>query len=139
MTYDSIDAHLPLAGAMHRAVMPMAWYLAWCAQHDLLSQTAIESAGDSLLRLRYREITPVEFFVPLAAGELEAHLLNAAGRKFTERYYAEFMASLRDEFGDRLYRMADNWDTYSLVASYLSQRMFKPEASADRPWWKIWK
>lgn len=137
--YDSIDEHLPMAGAVHRAVMPMAWYLAWCAQHDLLSQSAIETAGDSLMRLRYREITPGEFFVPLAAGELEAHLLNAQGCEFTELHYAEFIAGLRAEFGDRLYRMADNWDTYSLVAPYLSQRLFEPQVQAGRRWWKFWK
>lgn len=119
--------------------MPMAWYLAWCAQHDLLSQSAVDKAGDSLVRLRYREITPSEFFVPLATGELDAGLFNTAGQTFTDKHYAGFVESLRAEFGDRLYRMADNWNTYSLVASYLSQQMFQAQAAADKPWWKFWK
>lgn len=139
MTYDTIDAHLAQAGSIHTAVMPMAWYLAWCAQHDLLSKRAVEMAGDSLTRLRYREITPSEFFVPLAAGELTPGLLNTAGQEFTDKHYAGFVESLRAEFGERLYRMADNWDTYSLVASYLGQKMFQAQADANKPWWKIWK
>lgn len=137
--FDSVDAHLPQAGGIHRAVMPMAWYLAWCAQHDLLSESAIDEAGDSLVRLRYREITPSEFFVPLAGGELDAQLLNAQGCEFTQRHYARYIEGLQAEFGDRLYRMADNWDTYSLVAPYLSQQLFGPKASTGRHWWQFWK
>jgi len=143
VTYDDVDAHLPMAGALHRAVLPMAWYLAWCAQHDLLSQTAVVAAGNNLLRLRYREITPAEFFVPLAAGELSAQLLTSAGQQFTQRYYADFLQHVQQHFGERLYQQADDWQVYAQVAPFLSQRLFKPAPnrvkSLKERGWKFWK
>ncbi len=143
MNYDTVDAHLPAAGALHRAVLPMAWYLAWCAQHQLLSDVAVQAAGDSLLRLRYREISPGEFFVPLAAGELEASLFSSAGQQFTEQHYAAFLEHVNALFGEALYRQQDNWDTYALVAPFLSARLHGKTRATNKEqegrWWKFWK
>ncbi len=123
MNYDTVDAHLPAAGALHRAVLPMAWFMAWCAQHQMLSEQAVHTAGDSLMRVKYREITPGEFFVPLAAGELAAGLFNSAGQQFAEQHYAAFLQHVQAVFGERLYRQQDNWDTYAQVAPFLSAQL----------------
>ena len=140
MNYDTVDAHLPVAGALHRAVLPMAWYMAWCAQHHMLSEVAVQAAGDSLMRLKYREISPGEFFVPLAAGELEAKHFNPQGQQFTEAHYAAFVEHARQLFGNTLYQQKDNWETYAQVAAFLSARLHgKPAKSQGAHWWKFWK
>ena len=127
---------MPSAGALQRAALPIALYVAWCARHDLLSDAVGAEAPERLLRLKYQDLSPCEFFVPVLHGELRTEHLSAAGRAFTERSYEAYLAHFH-ALADEPYALPDDWDTYAKVAPWLSERLVaRPLKEA---WWKFWR
>jgi len=152
MSFDDLDNHMPVAGAIERAAVPMGFYLTWCASMQLTSALLAERAGSLLMRARFREARPTELVIAAAGGTLERALFNASGIAFTERYYGQYLADFATVFGPDIYAVRDDWDNYDRIARVLARRYFKPtpadhgDNSDDRAparvqeerWWKFW-
>jgi hypothetical protein len=140
--YDDLDRHLPAAGAIERAVVPMGMYLAWCVNLQLTGSALEEEAGTLLLRVRYREQTGSELLLAACAGVLDGRWLNDAGRRFTDRYYGGYLDDFRSVFGPDVYGVEDDWDHYDRLAPLLTRRYLGEGGKTDRGarrWWKFWQ
>lgn len=147
MPVDSLEAHLAEAGSIERAAVPMAMYLAWCANLHLLAPGIQESHALVLTRLRYRDMTPSEFFTACTNGHLEENLFGDEGAAFTADYYPRYLADFRDTFGGDPYAVADDWDHYDRIAAVLTRRFMdwkqggkrKRAEAGGRRWWQVWR
>ena len=141
--YDELDRHLPLAGSIERAAVPMGMYMAWCANHQLLSDALQDQASNLILRVRFREATGSELAVAGCAGVLRPEHFNSEGRSFTEAGYADYLDDYRKVFGDAAYDVKDDWDNYDRIAPVLTRRLmsFRNHGSTEggRSWWKFWR
>ena len=142
MTYDDLDNHLPAAGSIDRAAVPLGMYLAWCANLGLLS-TAFQQAHERLvLRLRYREITGSELLVAGCGGSLTSDVLSEAGCAFTRTYLSGFLADCRAVFGEDVYGVQDDWSQYDRIAPVLTKKYMTGRADpvdSGKRWWQIWR
>ncbi|MDH3641243.1 MAG: hypothetical protein OES38_04060 [Gammaproteobacteria bacterium] len=148
MVYDDLDRHLPEAGSIERAAVPMGMYLAWCANLQLVSQRLTEQAEQLLLRVRYREVTGSELLVAGCAGELHSRWLNAEGCRFTDEYYAQYLADFASVFGGDIYGVKDDWAHYDEIAAVLTRHYMHGTGrrsagrsagrGGERKWWKFW-
>jgi len=141
MSYDTVQRHLPAAGSIDRAAVPLGLYLAWCANLKLLSDE-FEAANEFLLlRLRYREITGSELLTVGCGGELAPDVLSAAGRAFTEGYLDGYLDDFRSVFGEDIYDVEDSWTEYDRLAPVLTRRLLAPATrrGGERRWWQIWR
>ena len=112
MIYDDLDRHLPVAGAIERAAVPLGMYLAWCVNLQLTGRTLEDEAGSMLLRLRYREKTGSELLLAVCGGVLDA------------------------------VDVEDDWDHYDRLAPLLTRRYLGEGRGTDRRgrrWWKFWR
>lgn len=150
--FDDLGRHLAAAGSIDRAAVPLGMYLAWCANHQLLSPALQDHAGTLVLRVRFREVTGSELLVAGCGGCLGAEHLDAEGRAFTEAYYGRYLDDFRSIFGADPYGVRDDWDHYDRIAPLLTRQLmsFRGGSSADRVhesvprrrersnWWKFW-
>ncbi len=134
------------AGSLERAALPIALFACWCARHDLLAPQLASEAADRLLRLRYEDLSPCEFFVPVFHGELTSEGLSAQGAQFAQQVYAEY----QDFFlalEQAPYELPDSWNTYARVAPWLSARFAggskrkgqRNRGSKEKRWWNFWR
>lgn len=141
MIYDDVGRHLEEAGSFDRAAVPLGLYLAWCANHDLLSDDLTWRAADLVMRIRYRDVTGRELAVAGCGGQLADEHLNEEGRAFTERYYGEYLAELSQATGGKVYEATDDWTLYDRVAPWLTAALmeFRHRGGRRKRWWQIWK
>ena len=128
MVVDDLDHHLPEAGSIERAALPMGMYLAWCANLHLCSEAFQQAHEGPLLRLRYRELTPVEFLIATCGGAITSEDLSPEGEAFTRGYYPGYLDEFRGVFladapiaGD-VYSVRDDWAHYDRIAAVLTRR-----------------
>lgn len=145
MVVDDLDRHLPEAGGIERAAVPLGMYLAWCGSLHLVSAAFQEAHERALLRLRYRELTPAEFFTATTHGRIETADLNEEGRRFTGAYYERYHDDFRATFGEDVYSVPDDWAHYERIAAVLTGRLMeargenKPDNGARHRWWQLWR
>ena len=136
---DDIDRHMGEAGSIARAAGPLGVYLAWCANLDLLSDRLKQSVAGEVVRLRMRDLRPVEFLIKATAGSLRREHLNEVGLQFTERYYAEYLddyaAALNLE-ASSVYDVEDSWANYDRVAPELTRRLYRRGRKRAKHWWQ---
>lgn len=136
---DDIDRHVGEAGSIDRAAGPMGIYLAWCANLDLLSDGLKQGIAGEVVRLRMRDLKPVEFLIKATAGTLRREHLNEVGLRFTERYYARYLddyaAALNLE-ASSIYDVEDSWDNYDRVAPELTRRLYRRRGQRAKHWWQ---
>jgi len=142
---DDLDRHLPAAGSIDRAAVPLAMYLAWCANLHLLSAAFQRTHELTLTRLRYRDLSPAEFLTTCTGGYLEASDLSDEGRAFTEAFYPHYPAALRAAFGEDVYDVPDDWPHYDRIAKSLTRELMiwkqggRQARQGDRKWWQVWR
>ncbi|MBK81291.1 MAG: hypothetical protein CMQ43_10335 [Gammaproteobacteria bacterium] len=142
---DDVGQHLSGAGSFDRAAVPLGMYVAFLAQHGLLSEALQDRAGTLVTRVRYREITGSELLIAGCGGELRADHLSAEGRAFSGAFLGDFLDVFRDTFGADVYAVPDDWDHYDRLAPRLAAALMAfrggSRAAADdgRPWWKFWR
>jgi hypothetical protein len=141
---DDVGRHLPEAGSFDRAAVPLGMFVAWLAQHQLLSEALSECAGSLITRVRFREITGSELLVSGCGGALEAAHLSAEGLAFTEHYYGRFLDDFRDVFGDDVYAVDDDWAHYDRLAPRITEALMGfrghgRQRDAGGKWWKFWR
>jgi hypothetical protein len=154
MLVDDLDHHLAEAGSIERAAVPMAMYLAWCANLQLLDADFQRMHEGPLLRLRYREISPAEFLTTTCGGRLSVSEFNSQGRHFTQAYYPDYLEDLRGIMNGEPYTAADDWETYDQIAAVLTRRLMRGaysenrksanrksanRKSENRKWWQLWR
>lgn len=155
--FDDLDRHLAAAGSFDRAALPMGLYLAWCANHQLLSRDLSERCAALIVRVRMRDASGSELAVAGCHGRLDGSHLNAEGCAFSARRYADFRALLESRYGAELYAEGDDWARYDEIAPQLTRWL--REARGDSgdgeppqrlPWqrnrtraprrgWKFWR
>lgn len=145
--FDDVARHLQAARSFDRAALPLGIYLAWCANHDLLSDALRQHAEALVLRVRFREITGSELAIAGCGGVLAAEHLNAEGQAFTARHYQDYLQAFADLFGPDPYAGPDDWDRYDRIAPWLTRVLMAsrghipaaaPEDARQR-WWKFWR
>ena len=142
MIYDDVGEHLAEAGSLDRAAVPLGLYLAWCANHDLLSDDLTWRAADLVMRIRYRDVTGRELAVAGCGGALSDEHLNEEGRAFTERCYRPYLAELSRATGGKRYDATDDWALYDRIAPWLTAALvdFRRRGGRGRKrWWQLWK
>lgn len=153
LAVDDLDRHLPAAGSIERAAVPMGMYLAWCANLELLDPAFRATHESAVLRLRYRDLTPAQFLTATCGGRIDESVLNEEGRAFTRAYYDRYLEDFRATFGAEVYAVADDWPHYDRIARLLTRRylgefrgMTGDKRSADRgaaddgrKWWQFWR
>jgi hypothetical protein len=154
--YDDIGLHLAEARSFDRAAVPLGMYLAWCANHQLLSTAFRERAAGLVMRVQFRDITGSELLVAGCGGVLAAEHLSSEGRAFTEHYYPGYLREFCMVFGPDPYAVRDDWDHYDRIAPKLTRALMSfrghagsatgaaahaavdGAAGASRPRWKFW-
>jgi len=142
---DDLEAHLEAAGSLERAAVPLGMYLAWCANLQLVSGQFQVAHEGVILRLRYRELTPAEFFTATTGGTLALDALSPGGQAFSQAYYPDFPADLRRLFGSDPYSVQDDWPHYDQIAAVLTRHYMawkdrgRTRASGRRGWWRRWR
>jgi hypothetical protein len=143
---DDLDRHLPAAGSIDRAAVPLAMYLAWCANLQLLSAGFQRTHELALTRLHYRDLSPAEFLTATTSGSLDATDLSDEGRTFTEVFYPHYPAAFRAVFGDDVYDVPDDWPHYDRIAKTLTREFMTWKQSGrplhqggGRKWWQVWR
>lgn len=138
---DDIDRHMGEAGSIDRAAGPLGVYLAWCANLDLLSDEVKQHFAGEVVRLRMRDLKPVEFLIKVTAGSLRNEHLNEAGLEFTERCYAgyidDYAAALNIEVSS-VYDVEDSWENYDRVAPELTRQLYRRKHPRRRKRTKRW-
>ncbi len=149
MIYDSLAHHLPAAGSIDRAAVPLGMFVAFCANLGLVSASFAQRHETLLLRLRYREITGSELLTAGCGGELQRDMLSEAGQAFADRYLDRYMEDFRSVFGNDVYAVADSWQQYDRIAPVLMRELHGADParkrragstdSREKRWWQIWR
>jgi hypothetical protein len=152
--FDDLDWHMAEAGSLAKAAVPPGMYLAWCANLQLISGRFTQDNEDALLRLRYRELSPAEFFTATTSGALTVDLLSPSGADFSRAYYHRYMDDYRATFDDEPYAVKDDWAHYDQIAAELTRhymgwkdggraKKLYPRSNGERlgsrsKWWRKW-
>ena len=142
------------AGSLDRAAVPLGMYLAWCANLQLISGRFQQEHDGALLRLRYRELSPAEFFTATTPGSLTLEQFSPSGAAFARAYYHRYMDDFRATFGSDPYAVRDDWAHYDQIAAILTRHFMAwkdggrsnkihPQSNGNgsgRPgkWWRRW-
>ena len=139
---DDIDAHMARAGQIDRAALLPGVFLAWCVRLQLVDSSFANQHQELILRLNYHEITGAQLLVDACGGTLRYEHLNPRGGEFARAYYPLFIDDWRATFGEDIYSVPDNWETYDRIAPALTSALLgppgKPPVKAGR-WWQFWK
>jgi hypothetical protein len=129
--YDDIDHHMAAAGSIERAAVPLGFFVAWLVNLQLISTDLQRRAGDDLVRLRMRDLTPGHFFIKHCHGRFGSADLNERGQHFVDSYYqhsylSDFAEALKLPRRDTsaIYRIDDDWAHYDQLAPLLTRRFF---------------
>lgn len=142
---DDVGRHLPAAGSIDRAAVPLGMYVGFLAQHGLLSDALQDRAADLVTRVRYREITGSELLIAGCGGSLDAGHVSEEGRAFSRAFLPDFLDVYRETFGADLYAVSDDWDHYDRLAPRLAAALMRfrgehrEHPDDRRPWWKFWR
>lgn len=149
---DDLDRHLPEAGSLDRAALPLGMFLAWCGNLQLVSGAFLEAHQGVLVRLRYRDLSPAEFLTSATNGSIDPADLNSEGQAFASAYYPRYLDDFRSVFGPDIYEIKDDWAHYDQIAAVLTrhfmtwkglterkrEKLFAGEGG-ERKWWHRWR
>ncbi len=145
---DDISDHMTAAGTIDRAAIVPGVFFAWCANLSLIAPDVMRDFEREVLRLRYRDLKPGEFFIKVTGGRLGAELLSERGRLFARDHYADYPRELAAALGvavDDVYDAPDSWDTYDAVSKPLTAAYYAFADAGHKPhrarkhWWQIWR
>lgn len=114
----SIDDWLEEAGALDKALLPLGFLLAFCAQHRLLSGDFTQLYPQQLSSLRLQE-GRVTTLLAAHGGTLYENDFNPQGQIFLRRYLPYLKGNFAETFGADCYEIADDWANYQLFAAVL--------------------
>ena len=118
----SVDDYLPDAGALDRALLPLGFVLAFCAQHGLLSQTFLQHRGEQLSSVRLQE-GPVTALFAVHGGTLYVSDFSPSGLQFLQNYLPRLREDFADLFGKDCYGIKDDWSNYQRLANVMIRHL----------------
>ena len=118
----SVDDYLPDAGALDRALLPLGFVLAFCAQHGLLSQTFLQLRDEQLSSVRLQE-GPVTALLALHGGTLYVSDFSPRGLQFLRNYLPRLPEDFADLFGEDCYGIKDDWSNYQRLANVMIRHL----------------
>lgn len=110
----------PENGATHIGMI-----FAWLAERELIAEECISQIKHQLASIRKQEITPGKFALDAFDGKLLSEDLSSLANKFLLSYYADYFSDYSQSFwdeGDTIYHVQDSWETFKVVAAFLTQR-----------------
>ena len=129
----SVDDYLPDAGALDRALLPLGFVLAFCAQHGLLSQTFLQLRGEQVSSVRLQE-GPVTALFAVHGGTLYVSDFSPRGLQFLQNYLPRLPEDFADLFGADCYGIEDDWSNYQRLANVMIRHLL---GQPERP--SFWK
>jgi hypothetical protein len=120
--YDDLDNHLPHAGDLAQASVPMGMLMAWCARMQLFSPSFLQEHSQLVLRVQVEEVSGSELLIA-AGGRLDKAFFNKKGQSFLDDFYARYFDLFCAEFGDQPYRVKDTWINYHRIAPVLTRAL----------------
>lgn len=118
----SVDDYLPDAGALDRALLPLGFVLAFCAQHGLLSQTFLQLRGEQVSSVRLQE-GPVTALFAVHGGTLYVSDFSPRGLQFLQNYLPRLPEDFADLFGADCYGIKDDWSNYQRLANVMIRHL----------------
>ncbi|MBL6813885.1 MAG: hypothetical protein ISQ65_01535 [Pseudomonadales bacterium] len=118
----SVDDYLPDAGSLDRALLPLGFVLAFCAQHGLLSQTFLQHRGEQLSSVRLQE-GPVTALFAVHGGTLYASDFSPRGVQFLQNYLPRLPQDFAELFGEDCYGIKDDWSNYQRLANVMIRQL----------------
>jgi hypothetical protein len=118
----SVDEYLAAAGSLDKALLPLGFLLAFCAQHRLLSQDFVGGYAEQLSAVRLQEGRVTTLFAAHGASLYESDF-NAAGITFLRNCLPQLSADFAQTFGQDCYDIEDNWVNYQQLANVLVRRL----------------
>lgn len=108
-------------------------FLAWAILNDLASPLLRERFPEALRAVQERRMTGREFLAHHCSNELGEDALSAEGNGFAKTYYTKgnrmgygiYLQDYKKVLAPRipsLYRVADTWENFDLLAPLLSRR-----------------
>ena len=114
----TVDDYLQEAGALDKAMLPLGFFLAFCAQHRLLSQEFMQQRDEQLLAVRLQEGQVTTLFAAHGAT-LYASDFTSQGLIFVRTYLPQLSADFARTFGPDCFEIEDEWSNYQQLADVM--------------------
>jgi hypothetical protein len=131
------------------AATHIGMFLAWAAQHQLLSDSHEQQSAPLVAQLRARQISGRQFFEAACREQFAEKDLNVEGNAFAEHYYRNaagekgvYFADYRKVLASGLpsfWHVADTWDNYQRLEPVITQRYEAWRSPPKKRWWQFWK
>ena len=122
---DQLGEHLEAAGAPDRAAMHIGVFLAWCVNHELISEQVRRRHEGLLIKVKLRELDGSDLLLRIAGGQLSEDLLSESGTKFARAYYRDYLGDYAAALGldpEHPYDVEDSWSVYDQIAPLLTRK-----------------
>jgi hypothetical protein len=118
----TVDDYLAAAGSLDKALLPLGFLLAFCAQHQLLSQQFASQYAQQLSAVRLQE-GPVSSLLAAHGAELHEEDFTPTGAAFVGQCLPCLAEDFAQTFGPDCYQIEDQWDNYQRLANVLVRRL----------------
>ena len=127
----TVDDYLQEAGALNKAMLPLGFLLAFCAQHRLLSQEFTQQRADQLSSVRLQEGQVTTLFAAHGAT-LYASDFTPQGLEFVRGYLPRLSADFAQTFGPGCFDIEDEWSNYQQLADLMIRHLLGQPRSKSR-------
>ena len=127
----TVDDYLQEAGALNKAMLPLGFLLAFCAQHRLLSQAFTEQRADQLSSVRLQEGQVTTLFAAHGAT-LYTSDFTPQGLDFVRGYLPQLSADFAQTFGPDCFDIEDEWSNYQQLADLMIRHLLGQPRSKTR-------
>ncbi|MEL0047041.1 MAG: hypothetical protein VW867_00180 [Gammaproteobacteria bacterium] len=118
----TVDDYLGAAGSLDKALLPLGFLLAFCAQHQLLSQQFTSQYAQQLSAVRLQEGRVSSLFAAHGAMLNETDF-TPAGAAFVGQCLPRLADDFAQTFGPDCYQIEDHWENYQQLAQVLVRRL----------------
>ena len=118
----TVDDYLVAAGSLDKALLPLGFLLAFCAQHQLMSQQFISQYAQQLSAVRLQEGRVSSLFAAHGAA-LHEEDFTPTGAAFVGQCLPCLAEDFAQTFGPDCYEIEDQWENYQQMAEVLVRRL----------------
>lgn len=126
----TVDDYLQEAGALDKAMLPLGFFLAFCAQHRLLSQEFVQQRAEQLSAVRLQEGQVTTLFAAHGATLYETDF-TPQGLIFVRGYLPRLYADFAQTFNPDCFQIEDAWSNYQQLADVMIRHMLGQPRSAQ--------
>ena len=125
----TVDDYLHEAGALDKAMLPLGFFLAFCAHHRLLSQEFTRQRAEQLSAVRRQEGQVTTLFAAHGAT-LYASDFTPQGLVFVRGYLPQLYADFAQTFEPACFEIDDDWSNYQQLANVMIRHLLGQPRSA---------